>query len=266
MKEDKITPSPDEIMSQNLARRDVLDLILHIPDERNRWLALLRYKLGLSPQMIHLYTGWPAGRIYKRNQIILENMRFLYKNKNDFLAKESPWLKDLSFTGQNTPLCVSYLNVFPHEFSHESLQNLLKDLDEKNLSQVWRRFIAMIRYENIGTEDPGLFLTFMPRKYFNEEVIYNGASINYATYLMGYDTETENRKKKKKVLLLNGFAFPGRLTQHIHDTNGRLVGIDYDFDAIGIRARKVFTEKIKGFIDHPMTKEDAFYIYQISPL
>jgi RNA polymerase sigma factor (sigma-70 family) len=265
-REDKNALPPDELLSYEWKRRDVIDLMLHIPNERDRLLALLRYNLGLRAQIIHLYTGWPTEIIYKRNQIIKENVKILYSNKDEYLAKQNPWSQNLSFTGQNTPLCVSYLNVFPCEFSYETQRSLMKDLDLANLNQLWRQYIAMLRYENIGTRDPALFLTFMPRKYFSEEVYYHGANIEYVDYLMGFDTVIENGTKKKKLILFNGTFYSGRITKHIHDENGRIIGIENEFPTLGIRIRKVFTEKNLNYIEFPTTKEDGFYAFQFSPI
>jgi hypothetical protein len=161
---------------------------------------------------------------------------------------------------------VARINIFPQINRPDQQRQLLKDLDVSTLDKLWEVYVAMLRYEETDLTGPTLWLTFMPRKYFTQTVLLDKQPITYHAYIVTFKRELNATGWTPQMHLSQGIEFPGHIVDHIIDDENTIVGIDYEFPTLGLKARKAFTEKLFHYHCSPASRVATNYIYRLYPL
>jgi hypothetical protein len=258
----KINDFKEEKIDIKWIKNDALKLVPHLKKEKHRWLGTLLYSFGLTGKRVQLLTGQELKVIQYADKQIKKHLRMMWLHERKTLLTEpDPWSKQLSFTGDNSPVCVARMNISPI-IHKDSMKKLYKDFQVSSEKQFRERVACMIRCELGLSQIP--ILTFLPREYFSKEVLFHEKRLKYMACIPLFERD----ERGKLVLTLpEKYEFSGRIVGGIQsDERGVWTEIIYEFPELHLKARKAFRENLlHHYLNPDGRREPITYLYRLYP-
>jgi RNA polymerase sigma factor (sigma-70 family) len=258
--------NPEAKFEKEATRRSTRQLLFHIENETDRFIAVLHYLFDLTQKKISLLTGYRTKFINNSFRRFKRQLLYIGKNKEHFLEKQHDWEELLSFTGEDLPISVALVNVSPENIAPESEIRLLRDLGISSQDEMLEQYIAMIRAESINSSNQMLHYTFMPRIFFSKDVFYYGMVIQYISYLIHFERVYLKSSWKDVLHFSNKLEFPGRVIGNYDDENKEWYEYIFAFPTLNMKSRKAFNYHLILYQKNPSSRKPTIYVYQNSVL
>lgn len=258
-------PSAEEQVLEGL--QTISELILHIPDEQERLLALMRWHLEHSPEEIVSITGWDKQEVGNALRRVKRHLQQMSANASDYLNTQSPWEKQLAFTGEREQRAfgISHVNISPQDIDWESEKELVRDLDVRNLSQAKHIYDFILRTDSVNTKEPREYLTIMPRAALKPG-LFGEKPVPYLDCTLQFRRVKEGGSWKQVIDLANKVQYSARLTDTRFDEHAEGMVCEWVFPTLQLYIRKPLSEKMVFAALNPDSREESVSLYRAYPL